>query len=107
MLVMQRLGLITGHPRQPRDCVPMHADEPTALTNAAAFMQVLKHGQTLLVGQLAIEQRRALAFAEPGLAGATIEQANVAIFPKPAAHSKVFQPALAVVRTGRIETAEP
>jgi|TARA_B100001971_G_C18106836_1_gene491996 hypothetical protein len=107
MLVVQSLGLITGHACQPRDRVTMHADEPTTLTNAAAFMQVLQHGQTLLVGQLAIEQRRALAFAEPGLAGATIEQANVVVFAKPPAHGKVFQPALAVVETGRIETAEP
>jgi hypothetical protein len=104
---VQRLGVIAGQACQPRDRVAMDTDEPTGLANAAAFVQVFQQRQTYVVRKFRVEQRRTLAFAEPGLAGAAIQQTDALVFAKVAANGEVFEAALTVLATVRILTAEP
>jgi hypothetical protein len=49
------------------------SDEPLGLSNAATVVEVGKDGASLVVGEPAIEEGRALALGEAGLAGVAVE----------------------------------
>ena len=87
-----------GQPSITRHRVTMHARESAGLANAAAFAKVLEHGQCLVIRKMAVEQRRALAFAESTATGAAAEHASLIVWPIVIAHTEVFRPAFAVVR---------
>src|SRR5262249_2041147 len=59
------------------DRVRADTDQSAGLADATAIGQVSQHGLGLVVGQAAIEQRRALAFGETCLAGLAIQQASL------------------------------
>jgi hypothetical protein len=57
----------------------MDVDEPPGLADAAALGEVLEDGAGLLLGEVAVEQGRALALGEAGLAGLAVEQSDVVL----------------------------
>src|SRR4051794_28097740 len=66
-----------GHPGQADHRVAMDADEASGLADAAALVEVLEHGAGRALRQVGVEERRALALGESGLAGVAVEQADV------------------------------
>ena len=48
--------------------------------DAAALVEVLEHGGSLLLGKMAVEQGRALTLGETILAGLAVEQPDVVLF---------------------------
>jgi hypothetical protein len=99
-------GVLSGFACQPHDGVAMDTHEPFGLTDPVAFDQVLQDGDRLFRGQTRVEQRRALAFREAGLAGVTVEQSNLLMFAIAIADREVSGVALAVERTVGILAAE-
>jgi hypothetical protein len=57
----------------------MDVDQAPGLPDAAAFAEVVEDRAGLLFGQMAVEQRRALALGEAVLAGLAIEQPDVVV----------------------------
>ena len=77
------------------------------LADAAAFVNMPQHGENLLLREGHTEQRRALAFRKPPLAGSATEHPPLLVWPIAAAHRQVFATALPVVGALRILTTEP
>ena len=73
------VGMFTGGAGESHDGIAMDAHEPFGLADAAALAQVGQHGVGLVVGEPAVEQRRALALGEAGLAGLAVEQSDVVV----------------------------
>jgi hypothetical protein len=71
--------MMTGDAGQSADGVGIDADQASGLADAAAFVEMLKHGESLLLGEMAVEQGCALALGEPILAGVAVEQADVVL----------------------------
>jgi hypothetical protein len=65
--------MAAGGAGQSDDGVAMDPDEPLGLSNAATVVEVGKDGASLVVGEPAIEEGRALALGEAGLAGVAVE----------------------------------
>ena len=65
---------------QPSDGVGIDADQASGGADAAALVEVLEHGEGLLLGEMAVEQGRALALGEAVFAGVAVEQADVILF---------------------------
>jgi hypothetical protein len=93
---MSVVGVITGGSGRSDDGVAMDPDEAFGLADAIALGEVMEHGAGLLVGEPAIEQRRALALGEAGLAGVAIEQTDVIPLAVAGAHREVTGPSSAV-----------
>jgi hypothetical protein len=93
---MSVVGVIAGGFRQSDDGIAMDPDEAFGLTDAVALGEVLEHGARLLVGESAIEQRRALALGEAGLAGVTVEQTDMIPLAVAGADGEVAGPSSAV-----------
>ena len=74
----------------------MDADQASGLADAAALVEVLEHGEGLLLGEMAVEQGRALALGEAGLAGVAVEQADVVLLAVAVADREVAGVASAV-----------
>jgi hypothetical protein len=73
---MSVAGMIAGQAGQADDRIGMDIDEASGLSDAAAFGEVLEHGAGLLLGQVGLEQGRALALGEAVLTGLAVEQAD-------------------------------
>lgn len=103
---MALLGVLAGHHGQPHHRVLVHPDQAARLANAAAFLQVLQDGDGLVLGKLAAVQRRAFAFGEAFLAGATGEDAAHFVGSVAEADAEVVEAAAAVVGAVFVLTAE-
>ena len=64
---------------QASDGVGIDADQASGGANATALVEVLEHGEGLLLGEVAVEQGRALALGEATLAGLAVEQPDVVL----------------------------
>jgi hypothetical protein len=84
----------------------MNPDQAFGLTDPVAFDQVLQDGGGLLRWQARVEQWRALAFGEAGLARLAVEQPGRLKFPVAVADGEVPGVALPVERAGGILAAE-
>jgi len=73
------VGVVPGQAGQSDDRVAVDADEPLGLSDAAALAQVLEHGAGRVVGQVGVEQGRALALGEAVLAAVAVEQPDVVL----------------------------
>ena len=71
--------MLPGDAGQSADGVGIDADEASGRADAAALVEVLKHGEGLLLGEMAVEQGRALALGEAVLAGLAVEQSDVVL----------------------------
>jgi hypothetical protein len=98
--------MIAGGAGQPDDGIGMDADEAAGLSDAVALGEVPEDGRGLVVGQPAVEQRRALALGEAGLAGLAVEQADVMILAVAVADGQVAGAAAAVERAFGVLAAE-
>ena len=67
----------SGDAGQSSDGVGIDADEASRGSDAAALVEVLEHGEGLLLGQMAVEQGRTLALGEAVLARLAVEQSDV------------------------------
>ncbi len=76
---MSVAGMIPGQFRQADDRIGVDVDQAPGLPDAAAFAEVMEHRAGLLLGQMAMEQRRALALGEAILAGLAVEQSDVVL----------------------------
>jgi hypothetical protein len=74
---MSVVGMLSDHPGQSDDGVAVDADQTFGLSDAAALGEVLEHGVGLVLGQMGVEQGRALALGEAVLAGVAVEQPDV------------------------------
>ena len=93
---MSVVGVVASGSGQADDGVAMDTDEAAGLSDAVAFGEVIEHRMGRLVGEAAVEQWRALALGEAGLAGVAIEQANVIPLAVAVADGEVTGPSLAV-----------
>src|SRR5215211_711853 len=105
-LVVQRLRLPAGLEGQPADRLAVDPRQPGGLPLAAPLGQVLQHRDRRLRRQPGVEQRRALALAEAGLAGAAVQQAERLALAVGAAHREVPHAPPAVQGAPRILAAE-
>jgi hypothetical protein len=80
--------------------------EPFGLTDPVAFDQVLEDGDRLHLGQARVEQRRALALREAGLARLAEEEPDLLIFAVPVTDREVASVAPTVERAVRVLAAE-
>ncbi|MBV8313427.1 MAG: hypothetical protein JOZ53_00560 [Planctomycetaceae bacterium] len=69
--------MLSGHFRQADDRIGVDVDQASGLSDAAAFAEVVEHGAGLLLGQVGVEQRCALALREARLAGLAVKQSDV------------------------------
>jgi hypothetical protein len=81
--------------RQADDRIAVDLDQASCLSDAAALGEVLKHGAGFLIGQVGVEQRRAVALREAVLTGVAVEQADVVGFAVAVANGEVSRVALA------------
>jgi hypothetical protein len=103
---MSVVSMLSGPASQPGDGIGVDADEPPGLSDAVSLSQVVQHGAGLVLGQVAVEQGRALAFGEAVLAGVAVEQPDVVEFAVAGADREVASVALAVEGAIRILAAE-
>lgn len=96
----------SDHLRQADDGIAVDVDQAPGLSDAAALGEVLAHGAGLLLGQVGVEQRRALALGKAVLAGVTIEQPDVVLLAVAVADGEVFGVTLAVEAASGILAAE-
>jgi len=99
--MVARLAGVSGHG------VAVDAHEPLGLTDPAALGDVPEHGRGLLLGQMGMEQRRALALGEAIAAGATAEEADRVALAVMAADGEVFSATDAMIGALGIQAAEP
>jgi hypothetical protein len=71
--------MLAGQFRQADDRIGVDVDQAAGLPDAAAFAEVVEDRAGLLLGEMAMEQRRALALGEAVLAGVAVEQPDVAV----------------------------
>ena len=76
---MSVAGMLSGQFRQADDRIGVDVDQASGLANAAALAEVLEHGAGLLLGQVGVEEGRALALGEAVFAGLAVEQADVVV----------------------------
>ena len=69
--------MLPGDAGQSADGVLIDADEAPGLSDAAALVEVLKHGVGLLLGEMAVEEGRPVALGEAALAGVAVEESDV------------------------------
>ena len=73
---MSVAGVLSGQFRQADDRIGVDVDQASGLPDAAALGEVLEDGAGLLLGQMGVEQGRALALGEAVFAGVAVEQAD-------------------------------
>src|SRR3978361_1916839 len=66
--VVSVVGMFSDDAGQPSDGVGIDPDQTSGATDHTALVEVLKHGEGLLLGEVAVEEGRALAFGEAVLA---------------------------------------
>ena len=99
-------GMLSGHLGQPDDRIGVDVDQASGLSDAAALGEVLEHGAGLRLGEMGLEQRRALAFGKALLAGATGQAASVLGGGVAKGDAEVAVVALAKVGAVGVEAAE-
>jgi hypothetical protein len=72
--------MLSGDAGQSADGVGIDADQAPGGSDAAALVEVLEHGEGLLLGEMAVEQDCALALGEAVFAGVAVEQSDVILF---------------------------
>ena len=72
-LVVRGAGMFTGGAAVAADGIGVDLDQARRLEDATALGDVLEDRGDLVLGQVGAVQRGALAFGEPGAAGAAIE----------------------------------
>jgi hypothetical protein len=100
------LGVLASDHGQAYHGVLVDTDEAARLPHAATLLEVLEHGQRLVVGQLAAIQGAAFAFAEAVLAGAAGQDTAVLVGAVAEADTQIAETPLTVVNAVRILTAE-
>jgi hypothetical protein len=103
---MSVAGVIAGQLRQAGDRVAVDVDQASGLSDAAALGEVPEDGAGLLLREVGVEQRRALALGEAVLAGVAVEQSDVALLAVAGADGEVCGVAPAVGRAIGILAAE-
>ena len=98
--------MLSDHLRQADDRIAVDLDQASGLPNAAALGEVLEHGAGLLLGQVGVEERRALALGEARLAGVAVELPELLMLSEAAADREVAGVTPAVQRTIRVPAAE-
>jgi hypothetical protein len=71
--------MLSGDAGQATDRVLIDPDEASGGSNAAALVEVLKHGVGLLLGEMAVEEGRPLALGEAVLARLAVQQSDVVL----------------------------
>ncbi len=87
--------------------VAVDPHEPLGLADAAALGDVFEQGDGLLLAQVGVEHRSALAFGEPIATGATSEEADRSGFAVMTADREVFPAPDAMIGALGIQAAEP
>jgi hypothetical protein len=103
---MSVVGMLSGDAGQTSDGVGVDADQASGGADAAALVEVLEHGEGLLFGEMAVEQRRALALGEAVLARLAVEQSDVALLTVAGADREIAGVTGAVEGALRVLTAE-
>jgi hypothetical protein len=103
---MSVVGVLSGQFRQADDGIAVDVDQAPRLSDAAALGEVLEHGVGLLLGQVGVEEWRALALGEAALAGVAVEQPDVVLLAVAVADGEVCGVALAVEGASGILAAE-
>jgi hypothetical protein len=103
---MSVAGMSSGQFRQADDRIAVDLDEASSLPNAAALGEVLEHGAGLLLGQVGVEKRCALALGEAVLADVAVEQADVVGFAVAVANGEVSRVASAEQGASGVLAAE-
>jgi len=98
--------MLAGEQAETRDRVLADADQAGGLSDPAAVGDVGQGGEELVVREAGVEQGRALALGEAGLAGAAGEQAALRLGAVAHADGKVAVAAAAVVGAGGVLAAE-
>jgi hypothetical protein len=76
---MSVVGMLSGEAGQSADGVGIDADQSSGGADAAALVEVLEHGEGLLLGEMGVEQGRALALGEAVFARLAVEQSDVVL----------------------------
>ncbi len=97
--------MFTGPQAVADHSVLANTDQAASLADATALGNVVQHGDGLVLGEPGIEEGRALAFGEAGLAGLAVEQAAL-VAAVVAADSEVAEVALAEVGAVAVLAAE-
>jgi len=103
---MELLGMSAGGPRVAGYRIPVHLDQPTGLSNAAAFGNVLQQRNQFRGRQLHAKQGRAFPLRKTFLTRAAIQQAKPLVLSKPAVDGQILRPAFAIIRTLAILTTK-
>ena len=98
--------MLASHDRQPYDGIFVDSNEAARLPHAATFLQMLEDRQGFLLGKFGAIKRRAFAFREALLAGATGEDTALFVGAIAEANPQVAEAALAVIATVRVLAAE-
>jgi hypothetical protein len=67
------VGVLTSHQGQADDRILVDPDQATGLSDATILLEMVQHGNGLVVGKFAAVQSGAFAFGEALLAGTTGE----------------------------------
>jgi hypothetical protein len=76
---MSVAGMLAGQFRQADHGIGVDVGQAPGLSDAAALAEVMEDRAGLLLGQMAVEQRGALALGEPVSAGLAVEQPDVIV----------------------------
>jgi hypothetical protein len=71
--------MLAGDAGQASDSVGVDADEASGLSDAAAVVEVPEHVEGLLLGEMAVEESRTLAFGEAVSARLAVEESDGAV----------------------------
>ena len=105
-LVVELAGVLAGEPGVADHGVAVHLHQPGGGADAVAFGEVLEDRGGLLLGQLRAEEGRPLAFGEPSLAAAAVEQPPELVLAVEGADGQVIAASLAVVGALGVQAAE-
>ena len=98
--------MLPGDAGQPPDGVGIDADQACGAANATALVEVLEHGQGILLGEMAVEQGRALAFGAAIFARLAVEHADVILLAVAGVDREIDGVREAMEGTHRVLTAE-
>jgi hypothetical protein len=98
--------MLSGQAGQADDGIPVDADQASGGPDPAVLGEVVEHGEGLVLGQMGVEQGRALALGEAGSAGLAVEQADLVVLAVAGAGGEVCGVASAVEWALRVLTAE-
>jgi hypothetical protein len=104
--VVDLLGVLASDHGQAYHGVLVDTDQAARLPHPAALLEMVEHGQCLVVGQLAAIQSGAFAFAKAELAGAAGQDTAVLVGAVAEADAQIGKTPLTVVRALRVLAAE-